>query len=69
MWVNRTKFIWLKKGALPKVIRFAIYLLSLPFIFLFLALAKKTSRTEFREGQMYIGTVGIARKKRDVSAQ
>lgn len=64
-----TYFIWLKKGALPKLIRFAIYLLSLPFILLFLALAKKTSRTEFREGQMYIGTVGIARKKKDVPAQ
>lgn len=58
-----TYFIWLKKGALPKPIRFFIYLMSLPLILLFVALIRKTNQTAFKEGQMYIGSVGVARKK------
>ncbi len=55
--------IWLKKGALPKFIRFGIYLLSLPLILLFLAFAKGKNQTEFKDGQIFIGIVGVAKKK------
>ncbi len=54
--------IWLKKGALPKFIRFGIYLLSLPHILLFLAFANGKNRTEFKDGDIFIGIVGVAKK-------
>lgn len=54
--------IWLKKSALPKLIRFAIYLCTLPFILLFLALAKSKNRNEFNDGQIFIGIIGVAKK-------
>lgn len=54
--------IWLKKSKLPKFIRFGIYLITLPFILLFLALAGKKNCTEFKDGQIFIGIVGIAEK-------
>lgn len=55
--------IWLKKSALPKIIRFGIYLITLPFILLFLLLTNSPHRSTFKDGQMFIGTLGLAVKK------
>ncbi|MCC6186276.1 MAG: class I SAM-dependent methyltransferase [Chitinophagaceae bacterium] len=54
--------IWLKKSALPKFMRFAIYLCTLPIILLFLAFAKSKNRSKFSDGQIFIGIVGVAKK-------
>lgn len=55
-------FIWLKKGKLPKFIRFGIYLLTLPISLLCLVLANKKNTSNFKDGHIYIGTVGIGSK-------
>lgn len=55
--------IWLKKGSLPKFIRFGIYLLSLPFILFALFISSKKDRQEHKDGQFFIGTLGMAFKK------
>lgn len=54
--------IWLKKSALPKWLRFAIYLLTLPHILLFLVFANGRNRSTFKDGQIFIGIVGVAKK-------
>ena len=59
-----TYFIWLKKGALPKLIRFFLYFISLPIILLFLLFANGKNRPDFKEGQLFIGIVGVAKKKK-----
>ena len=56
-------FIWLKKSSFPKVLRFVIYLLTLPFILLALAIINKKNNSDFKNGQIYIGLVGVAEKK------
>jgi SAM-dependent methyltransferase len=58
-------FIWLKKGRLPKAVRFVIYLLTLPLILLFLAFTKSRNRRVFEDGQIFIGIVGVAKKRND----
>lgn len=57
-----TYLIWLKKGGLPKFIRFGIYLLTLPLILLCLALSKKKTVSTFSDGQIFVGITGVARK-------
>jgi SAM-dependent methyltransferase len=57
-----TYFMWLKRGGLPKILRFGIYLLSLPFILLCLALSSKRTETEFKEGHIFVGITGVATK-------
>lgn len=54
--------IWLKRGSLPKFIKFVIYLISLPFIFVLLNGYKKATNQRFGNGQMFIGIIGNARK-------
>jgi SAM-dependent methyltransferase len=58
-----TYFIWLKKSRLPKIVRFSLYLLTLPFILLFYFFANKPNRNTFDNGDIFIGIVGIARKR------
>ena len=55
--------IWLKRGKLPKPVRFIIYLLTLPFILLFLGISNKKNESNFSDRQIFIGIVGIATRK------
>jgi len=58
-----TYLIWLKRNSLPKPLRFALYLATLPGILIALALriGRKNS-TQFKDGHLFIGIVGIATK-------
>jgi SAM-dependent methyltransferase len=55
--------IWLKKSRLPKVIRFLIYLFTLPFLLLFLMLTNIPNSCEHKDGKMFVGIVGIGEKQ------
>jgi len=54
--------IWLKRGGAPKVFRFLMYLVTLPFILLALVNYKNSKKKSFINGQLYIGIIGSARK-------
>jgi len=56
-------FIWLKTGSLPKILRFGIYLATLPLILPALLLSGKNRNDRFGHAQMFIGITGIAEKK------
>lgn len=55
-------FIWLKRGSLPLFIRFTLYCLSLPLILFFMLLGNNRNHATFKDGKMFIGIVGIAKK-------
>ena len=54
--------IWLKRGGAPKIFRFLMYLVTLPFILLALVNYKNSKKKSFINGQLYIGIIGSARK-------
>lgn len=56
-------FIWLKRNSLPKLIRFSIYLLTLPMILLMLFFSNKKDITEFKDSQIFTGLKGIGIKR------
>ena len=56
-------FIWLKRSSIPKFLRFAVYLASLPLTILALKLKKRDIVNEFRNGLMFTGICGIAHKE------
>jgi SAM-dependent methyltransferase len=55
-------FIWLKRGSLPKIIRFMIYITTLPLIIISLLLIKQKSYQSFKNGDMYLGLTGVVKK-------
>ncbi|HEY0298237.1 MAG TPA: methyltransferase domain-containing protein [Arachidicoccus sp.] len=57
-----TYFIWVKRSNLLKIIRFFIYLITLPFTLLILLFADKKTISEFKNHQIFTGLYGISVK-------